>query len=341
MKRLSILLAGIVAGLSSCTTTLKTSSTLGGSTTLNTAAVADLECRPRITYTMKPSKAMQRGGLANVKRCVEAEALEKNGGGDLLVNPEYVIAQKCGLFRSRITSISVSGRPANYVNVRSLPDSVWCNPVFRGVAGTKRTGVKSRRAVASRKEPAADTSFKTWTWMLRLGVGSNKFAGDLFEESDAKVGYSVGIELNRAIGRKGAYWGMDLTFASRRHSLPYGTMYDVWGYRGEDSYEDEQSSQTIHWSPIILGWKINLGKSHFAIDPHVGFYWGGDYLYDGEIDKNVDTGIKAGIGIWYKKRFSLDFTYQRGFVDAYDFPYYRTSSSSRTSNCMARLGFAF
>lgn len=339
MKRLSILLAGVVVGLSSCTTTLKTSSTLGVSTTLNTAAVADLECRPRITYTMKPSKAMQRGGLANVKRCAEAEALEKNGGGDLLVNPEYVIAQRRGLFRSRITSISVSGRPANYVNVRSLPDSVWCNPVFRGVAGTKKTGVKAHRAVASRKESAAEKNFKTWTWMLRLGVGSNNFAGKLFdeEESEGTFGYTAGIEFNRTIGRKGAYWGMDLTFASRGHDLPGGTMRRAHGNSG---WSDDVLAHTLHWSPVILGWKINLGQSYFAIDPHVGTYVGGDYYVSEEVDRHVDAGIKAGIGIWYK-RFSLDFTYQRGFVNAYDFPSTLTSSSSRTSNCMARLGFAF
>jgi len=87
----------------------------------------------RISYTMTPSKAVRRGGLANVKQAAENEALEKKGGNaDLLVEPEYVVEKTNYFFFKKIKSITVSGRPAKYKNFHSLNDSVWCNPVFRG-----------------------------------------------------------------------------------------------------------------------------------------------------------------------------------------------------------------
>lgn len=92
MRKLYILLLSLVVALSSCTTMLETASTMDVTSSLNTAAVADLDVAPeRITYTMTPQKAVRRGGLANIKRVAESEALEKNGGGDLLLNPECIL----------------------------------------------------------------------------------------------------------------------------------------------------------------------------------------------------------------------------------------------------------
>lgn len=131
MKKVFFLLSAALA-VASCTTITKTAATADMPASLYSATVADLKVSPeRITYTMNPSKAIQRGGFSNVKRAVENEALTKYGNADLLVEPEYIISQKKYLFRTKITSITVTGRPAHYVNYHSLNDSVWCNPIFR------------------------------------------------------------------------------------------------------------------------------------------------------------------------------------------------------------------
>lgn len=132
MKKVFFLLSAALA-VASCTTITKTAATADMPASLYSATVADLKVSPeRITYTMNPSKAIQRGGFSNVKRAVENEALTKYGNADLLVEPEYIVTRKRGWFRQWIiTSITVTGRPAHYVNYHSLNDSVWCNPIFR------------------------------------------------------------------------------------------------------------------------------------------------------------------------------------------------------------------
>ena len=119
--------------LSSCVTTTKTARTLATSASIKNATVADLRVTDnRVTYTMSPSKAIQRAGLNNVKQAAIQEALTKNGNADVMVEPEFVIEKERTLFGSRINSITVTGRPAYYQNFRTLPDSVWHKPGFYG-----------------------------------------------------------------------------------------------------------------------------------------------------------------------------------------------------------------
>lgn len=133
MKKILGIITLAAVFMTSCQTISKTAHTAEVTGSLKNATVADLEVSDRrITYTMTPKKSVQRAGFENVKRAVEAEALEANGKADVLVEPQYVIEKKRSLFGSKITSITVSGRPAYYTNFRSLPDSVWSNPVFRG-----------------------------------------------------------------------------------------------------------------------------------------------------------------------------------------------------------------
>jgi len=118
----------------SCTTVVKTAKTADTPASLLSATVADLEVSPeRISYTMVPDDKIRRGGLSNVKQAAENEALAKNGNADVLVDAEYVITSTNYLiFGKKVESITVTGRPAKYVNFRSLDDKVWCDPVFRG-----------------------------------------------------------------------------------------------------------------------------------------------------------------------------------------------------------------
>lgn len=119
--------------LSSCITTTKTARTATTSASIKNATVADLRVTDnRVTYTMSPSKAIQRAGLNNVKQAAIQEALTKNGNADVMVEPEFVIEKERTLFGSHISSITVTGRPAYYQKFRTLPDSVWHKPGFYG-----------------------------------------------------------------------------------------------------------------------------------------------------------------------------------------------------------------
>lgn len=133
-KHIYLIALGVVAAVSSCTTTTYTSNVADVSADIRSATVADLQASERITHTIEPSKSVRRGGMANIRHAVEAEALEKKGGNaDVLLDPEYSVTKQRTLFGSKVTSITVSGRPATYTNFRALDDSVWTNPTFRGL----------------------------------------------------------------------------------------------------------------------------------------------------------------------------------------------------------------
>ena len=95
------------------------------STYINTATVADLEVSDeRISFTFQP----RLGGDLNVIKTAIREALRVNGGGDILVNLEYITVSKksgWGNTCSSIHEITVSGYPAKYKNFRNLNDSIW------------------------------------------------------------------------------------------------------------------------------------------------------------------------------------------------------------------------
>lgn len=135
MKKYLFMLAAVLS-TASCTTTTKTARTESVPYSMYNATEADLDVVPqRITYTLKPSKAIRRGGSANCKNAATQEALTQNGNADLLLEPQFVVNKKKRLFGSKITEITVTGHPAFYKNFRSMDDKVWTDPVFRGAKG--------------------------------------------------------------------------------------------------------------------------------------------------------------------------------------------------------------
>ncbi len=160
------IMALTVLAVSSCKTpdmmvTTKTATTIDVGTAVHSATVADMKVGDRISYTMVPTKEVQNGGEANVKSAAEAEALEKLGGNaDLLLEPQYVIQKKNG----KIVSITVSGRPATFVNFRSLPDSLVANSAYRAYRPVARPAVGA--AAAPRNLNPVDEALR------RLGIGS-------------------------------------------------------------------------------------------------------------------------------------------------------------------------
>lgn len=93
--------------------------------------MADLEVsNERISFTFEPSKDVRRGGSPNVLTAAIREALRVNGGGDILVDLEYITVSKGFLWArifglSPIHEVTVSGYPARYKNFHSLDDSIW------------------------------------------------------------------------------------------------------------------------------------------------------------------------------------------------------------------------
>lgn len=107
--------------LSSCSTIRKSSTSVDVATPVLTETVADLQVNPtRISYTLKPSKAIRKGGEKNVIKAAVAEALKENGNADVMVGMQYEIKKKRGLFGTKIKYVTVTGYPASYANFKSV-----------------------------------------------------------------------------------------------------------------------------------------------------------------------------------------------------------------------------
>ena len=119
MKKPFLSLAVVALALTSCSTTSSTATVMDVPTEMRSLNEADLQVADNnITYTYVPTKDVQRGGLGNVRRTAVAEALKANGGGDVLVHPNFQITQRRGLFSKKVTKVVVSGHVGTYKNFR-------------------------------------------------------------------------------------------------------------------------------------------------------------------------------------------------------------------------------
>ena len=130
MKTIGLFFAAALL-LSSCAVTQKTASTAQIPAQTQAASVASLKVGERVTVEMEVTKPIRKGGWKNIQQAVETKALEAAGNADVLLEPRYVVEKHRGLFRSKITKVTVSGRPAVYTDFHALPDSVWCNRIYR------------------------------------------------------------------------------------------------------------------------------------------------------------------------------------------------------------------
>lgn len=125
MKKLFILFLALCS-LSSCMVIKSSASHEPVNVQPISALIADLDVSPdRITYTMKPHHRVQRGGFENVKSTAVREALQKSGGGDVLVGLEVQTRSRRLLIWTFVESITVSGYPAKYVDFKTPDDSYW------------------------------------------------------------------------------------------------------------------------------------------------------------------------------------------------------------------------
>ena len=197
MKKLLCFFTLALFTFSSCETLEKTATTANISSDTKSATLADLKVGERVTATMDVSKEIRRGGLNNIKQAVEAQALKEGGNADLLLEPQFIVEKHRGLFGSKVTKITVSGRPAFYTNFRSVPDSVWCNPVFRGAKVVYRNGSNSKDNNISKLNNFKDAyaanmvARSGWNAYVVLSGGYNK---DEYEYDGYDVGNDDGFD---------------------------------------------------------------------------------------------------------------------------------------------------
>lgn len=199
MKKLFFYFAACSLLFTSCQTVSKTARTADTSSSVRSFTVADLDvASERITHTLVPSSDLCRGGEENVRQAAEQEALRQNGNADVLLEPQYVITKKRGLFRDRITSITVTGRPAHFRNFRSLHDSVWTNPVFNGVCPrvSKPVGLFAKEKEFSFAKNTSETySYRSkgyeWSMGLSAMYSSYDHNCDLNDKNYSDAAYSL------------------------------------------------------------------------------------------------------------------------------------------------------
>lgn len=285
MKRVHILLISSALLLSSCNTLIKTARTAEVAPSLKSATVVDIvpATDQRITYTLEPTKALQRGGVNNIKQAVEAEALAKHGNADVLLEPQYVITKQTGLFGSKVTSITVSGRPAYYQNFRTLDDSVWCNPAFRGVslyAPHRGSGVFGKKETSGYTAEAHPTRPKGFAFSVNPFVGMRGIDDYDYDWSgDDASGKSLAAQLFLNAG----YQFNPYLYAGAGIGL-----FDTW--RGD-----------IGSFPLYFNLRIHLSKNE------KGFF------VDGKLGSDIYNefyGIFAGASVGYSfGRFEVAYQY--------------------------------
>lgn len=118
------LLAFAAASLASCSITQNSASVAEVNNKILAGAVADLDVAPqRITYTYKTKSSVRKAGYNNCVRTAIREALKENGDADILVQEEITTVTSIGLFGPKVKKVIVTGYPAKYTNIKTIPQS--------------------------------------------------------------------------------------------------------------------------------------------------------------------------------------------------------------------------
>lgn len=312
--------------LSSCQTILNTARTEDVESGIANFTVADLDVYPeRVTETIAVDAELRRGGEANVKHAVEAEALRKNGRGDLLVEPQYVIKKKRTFLGNQITEISVSGRPASFKNFRSLNDSVWSNPVFRGVNVTKHfhqigkpstsTKTNATQAVQEDEEVKAKPNWRPRGITSSIELGGFGYPAE--EGMGFDITYSLGYQFNRNwfVGVGTGYIHSFEDYHCEGFSREYGYKWD-----------DEFRNTELRTVPLFaqVRWYMTRKKVSPYFDAKIGYafscyntlevkkYWS-SYSHDVHVKDNSYFGgayLRPALGVAFstKKGQTIDFS---------------------------------
>ena len=119
--RMAVVAMAAVLGMSSCTTISNSGYTKEVDSSIANRSYADLEVSPNvITYKFDCNWNYSRAGEKSCKMAAVQKALQANGGGDLIVNPQFEVKKKRKLFGKQIMYVIVSGHPATYKNVHPM-----------------------------------------------------------------------------------------------------------------------------------------------------------------------------------------------------------------------------
>lgn len=116
MKKVILFAAVAALALSSCSTISNTASTEVVDTELMNRSTADLKVSDhKISYTFYPTSAERRAGMKSMYAAAIQKAIDANGGGDIIVAPQYEVKKK----GRKVQYIKVTGYVGKYVNVHS------------------------------------------------------------------------------------------------------------------------------------------------------------------------------------------------------------------------------
>lgn len=211
----------------------------------------------------------------------------------------------------------------------------------------------SQAQIVSSQSTIKKVEASNTTKYLRLGLNIAGANGDGAKGSKSVILYDFMFGFQKPI-YEGLYWGMEFGFSARGFKVENSGSEYIRGY-GSYSYKETNklTAHQIRWTPIQLGYKINVADN-FKIDPHVGFFMSGDFAgsakyeatYDGEKESNstsiydindyryFNLGGQFGVGVWFNN-FNLDFTYQIGAMD------FVKDAKCKSHNFLIRLGVSF
>lgn len=339
MKKIIGIIAFSAIMLTSCQTLMQTSRNISTGSSINSVTLADLNVSDtRESHTIEHvTKAMQSGGEENVKRIAEAKILEK-ANADILVEPRYHIVKERRLFGgSKITSITVSGRPANFTNFRQVEDSILFRPekvyitekekAHAPMYYKKKSGAKYAMPVAKNNNVLNRKRY--------LSAGFGFSASD--EVTNAAYNVSFGA-WNPISKNKRWQYGFEIGFSSQGFEDKIKEEYRYYDYYWGRYYYEYYYNYTaylihnIHILPARIAYMHEMGRNsslglHFAPLITIAYASSGKEL--GDFSELFNVGIKGGLQYRYKK-FMFDVNVQTGFLSQWS--YYSMPQTSFTLN---------
>ena len=108
-------------GMNSCTSISNSAYTKVVDSSISNRSYADLEVSNKvITYKYEVDWAHSRAGEKSCKAAAVSAALQANGGGDLIVNPQFEVKKHRKFFGKKIEYVIVTGHVATYKNVHPM-----------------------------------------------------------------------------------------------------------------------------------------------------------------------------------------------------------------------------
>ena len=329
--------------LTSCQTLMQTSRNVDTGSSITSVTLADLNVSDtRESYTMSDiPKSIYKLGEENVKSIAEAKILDKSNA-DILVEPRYHIEKKRGLFgRTKVTSITVSGRPASFTNFRTVEDSILFRP--QKIYVNEKMDVKGDY-MYSRNTVKENSPVKS-KWILDKKRYVSAGFGFSASEEIHNIAYNFSFGIWKPISKsKRLQYGVEIGLSSQGFEEEIKHYYRYNGYYGYGGYNTEYTNyltHNIHILPARLAYIGEIGRNaafgiHIAPMMTIAYSLGknGDVSekYFGDL---INLGFKTGLQCRYKK-LMIDFNFQTGFMEQWS-----NISPNAQCSCTLNIGYMF